>query len=301
MPREHANIRLDIWADDDWRSLSRDGQWLYMLLTSHPKTNRAGVCEWKPGRLAMMAGGTTADDVRRIAAELVGRYFVVIDEDTEEVVVRSYVKHDGVLKQPNMTTTMANDWAGLASPLIRGVVAFELQKQQSKDPEHAAWKNKRVQTILDARAIDAKAAPKPEGTASPIAEPIGHAIAEPIADGSTDAIALGSHTSTSTSTSTEASLPDDGEAKKKATRLPKNWAPTAEHFDLARERNVDVASEAEAFRLHAETHDRHAARWNAAFTSWLKKSRPRQGANGGRQGMSPDEMRRRREEAMSRG
>jgi hypothetical protein len=63
-------------------------------------------------------------------------------------------------------------------------------------------------------------------------------------------------------------------AKAKETRLPKDWAPSKTHYDIARERNIDLMEQAELFRLHAETHDRHAARWNAAFTTWLKKSRP---------------------------
>ena len=65
---------------------------------------------------------------------------------------------------------------------------------------------------------------------------------------------------------------DSGKAKE--TRLPADWVPIASHYQLARERGVDIAHEAEMFRLHAETHDRHAARWNAAFTTWLKKARP---------------------------
>lgn len=71
----------------------------------------------------------------------------------------------------------------------------------------------------------------------------------------------------------EASLP--GEAKRKETRLPKDWAPTAEHIKRAKEKNLDLADEVENFRLHAETHDRHAASWNGAFTTWLKKAKPR--------------------------
>lgn len=65
-----------------------------------------------------------------------------------------------------------------------------------------------------------------------------------------------------------------GEAKLKETRLPKDWTPTTTHFELAKGMRVDLQQQVEAFRLHAETHDRHAARWNAAFTTWLKKSKP---------------------------
>lgn len=62
--------------------------------------------------------------------------------------------------------------------------------------------------------------------------------------------------------------------KKPALPMPEGWAPNAAHYARARESRIDVAREAEAFRLHAETHDRRAANWNAAFTTWLSKARP---------------------------
>lgn len=284
MARTHANLRIDIWGDQDWRDLSPLAQWLYELLLTHPKTNRAGVSEWKPGRLAKMANGLSAADIRSIADELVSRFFIVVDEETEEVVIRSYIKHDGLLKQPNTTTAMANDWAGLASPTIRAVIAFELQKLAQQEPNLGAWTNSRVRTILAADSLDAKTQPPAEPIGLPITEPIG----------------LGSHTFTSTSTATEASLPA-GDERIKETRLPKDWAPTASHMEIAKSRGVDIIAEADNFRLHAETHDRHAARWNAAFTTWLKKAKPAQRTAQTARGMTPDEMRRRREEAMSRG
>jgi hypothetical protein len=65
-----------------------------------------------------------------------------------------------------------------------------------------------------------------------------------------------------------------GGAKGKESRIPADWAPSKAHFDLARELKVNITTEADSFRLHAETHDRHAVRWNAAFTMWLKKAKP---------------------------
>lgn len=67
------------------------------------------------------------------------------------------------------------------------------------------------------------------------------------------------------------------DAKKPEVRLPRGWAPTSSHYERARETGVDIAAEVESFRLHAETHDRHAANWNSAFTTWLKKAAERQG------------------------
>ena len=59
-----------------------------------------------------------------------------------------------------------------------------------------------------------------------------------------------------------------------ATRLPADWVPTKAHYERAKELNVDIMREAEMFRLHAETHDRKAKKWNAAFTMWLSKAKP---------------------------
>lgn len=160
MAREYANIRLDMWGDGDWRALSMPAQWLYELLLSHPQTNRAGVCDWRPRRLAAMANGLTADDVEAMAQELMAGFFIVIDEDTEEVAVRSYVKHDGVMKQPNMAVTMANDWTGVASERIRAVVAFEVQKLKVEQPDLPGWKSERqLETILSFRGINIKTDP----------------------------------------------------------------------------------------------------------------------------------------------
>lgn len=54
--------------------------------------------------------------------------------------------------------------------------------------------------------------------------------------------------------------------------LPGDWKPTDPHRQRAVELGVDVDREAERFRAHAESHDRRAVRWNAAFTTWLLKA-----------------------------
>lgn len=73
----------------------------------------------------------------------------------------------------------------------------------------------------------------------------------------------------------EANASSSGEAKKTATPLPKTWAPTAAHLETARAKGLDILDEVENFKLHAETHDRRAASWNGAFSTWLKKATPK--------------------------
>ena len=63
--------------------------------------------------------------------------------------------------------------------------------------------------------------------------------------------------------------------KKTAEReLPASWQPTPEHAERAAAKGLDVTYQADAFRLHAATHARKAANWNAAFTMWLHKATP---------------------------
>lgn len=155
MARDRASIRIDMWGDDDWRDLSVGAQHLYMLLLSHPTLSYAGVADWKPGRLAAMTHGSSSASVVESAAELERASFIVIDLDTEEVLVRSFVKHDGLMKQPKLVVSMTTAFAAVASKRIRQVIAFEVQKLKETDPTLNAWGVKQVQTVLTASACSA--------------------------------------------------------------------------------------------------------------------------------------------------
>lgn len=63
-------------------------------------------------------------------------------------------------------------------------------------------------------------------------------------------------------------------AQAKEIPLPDDWKPTEKHVIMAAEKGLDLKHEAEVFRLHAETHDRRAVVWNAAFSTWLTKAKP---------------------------
>ncbi|RBO87562.1 helix-turn-helix domain-containing protein [Nocardia puris] len=67
---------------------------------------------------------------------------------------------------------------------------------------------------------------------------------------------------------------DKSSRKRPAIRLPADWQPTEAHALVAAERGVDLETEARAFRLHAQAHDRRVVVWHAAFHQWLLKARP---------------------------
>lgn len=156
MARDRANIRVDLWADGDWRALSMGAQHLYQLILTHPTLNYAGVADWRPGRLAALTSGRTAQDVQCDAEELAEAFFIYVDGATEEVLVRSFARHDGVIKHPRLHVTMANAFAGIASAEIKEFFAFEIQKLHNEQPALALWDHPKVQTILKAKATDMK-------------------------------------------------------------------------------------------------------------------------------------------------
>lgn len=63
--------------------------------------------------------------------------------------------------------------------------------------------------------------------------------------------------------------------KRASTRIPADWHPSPEHVQLCVRRNLDLASEARKFKLHAEETDRRVVVWNSAFSRWLENARPR--------------------------
>lgn len=71
-----------------------------------------------------------------------------------------------------------------------------------------------------------------------------------------------------------ASAEDAQPARRRArkTRLPDDWTPTADHAETARRLHLDLESEVEDFRNHAQAQGRLLVNWDAGFRSWLKKS-----------------------------
>lgn len=141
MARTHARVHLDIWSDDDWRSLSHDGQWLYVALLTSPTLSFCGVADWRPARLAALASDMTAEAVCICAEELIAERFILPDPSTEEVLVRSFVKWDGLMATPNIAKAMARDHGATASGVLRAVAVDELTRLKRKTPDLGGWKS----------------------------------------------------------------------------------------------------------------------------------------------------------------
>lgn len=286
MARDYSKTNLAIWQDADWRALPWPAQSLYKMLWEHPDLSWCGVLDWRPAKFLGWAAGWERAQIELLADCLRARHFIVIDEETEECLVRSWARFDGITKHPKLSVTFARAFAGVGSNDIRGVLVNELHKLREKEPENVGWTRKEVLALFDQPRIDAKSLPVPE-------DPFRHGFRVRLEVGLEDVLAkvpegqgvglevgfegvspLNQHQHLSTlhpALNAEVADAPGEEAKKtkRPTKLPKSWKPTPEHLERALAADLDLGKEADKFRAHAAEKGRTAVNWNAAFTRWL--------------------------------
>ena len=119
MARDYARVFTQIWNDNDFRRLSRDAQCLYIQIISQRDITLVGVTTYAPRRWAQGCNDETVASIDDAIIELEHGRFVVVDHETDEVWVRTFVKHDGVLDNPNHTKGMWNALEFVYSETLR--------------------------------------------------------------------------------------------------------------------------------------------------------------------------------------
>lgn len=122
MARSHGKILVTIWIDEDFTSLLPMEQWAFKMLLSQPKLNLVGCIDYQPGRWAQLARGLTPEDVVNALDGLEVAGFVCIDRVTNELLVRSITKHDGLrTNNPKLMKGLWGQWTGIASRMLRKI------------------------------------------------------------------------------------------------------------------------------------------------------------------------------------
>lgn len=122
MARQYAPIYTSIWQDDDFKSLSSDAQRLYFLAISQPELSWCGVVSFTARRWATFASDSSARKVARSCVELVTAGFFLLDEETEELWVRGFIKHN-VETQPKLRQAAQREYGQVVSGAIREAIA----------------------------------------------------------------------------------------------------------------------------------------------------------------------------------
>jgi hypothetical protein len=119
-------IQESIWRDGHWRKLSRTAQALYMQLLSQKELDCAGILPLQPNKWAKGCDGLTAAQVWQDLEELQDHRFVFYDVDTDELLIRTYVRNSNVVKIPNMRRSAKRAALLVGSAVMRKVLAEEL-------------------------------------------------------------------------------------------------------------------------------------------------------------------------------
>lgn len=186
--RREARIFTSIWNDEAFLALSPREQRMYFFLLSQRDLSFCGVLSLRMRRWARSARDLTAaqveEDLEGLAqpfrqglaegsSEESGRPLVVVDEDTEEVFVRSLIRHDGIWKIPNLLKSAREAATLVESPTILAELLYELHRIPVEESE-----SKQVRAILGEFIADLEAAlgkgsgnPPPKGSGNPSGDP----------------------------------------------------------------------------------------------------------------------------------
>jgi hypothetical protein len=173
MAREHARILTKIWdPDSDFRNLGPSSQRMYFMLMSQRSLNHAGVLPLTVKKWSNLSAGTSIEDVWAELKILDSKRYIVIDEDTEEVLIRTHIRNDGVAKQPNVLKAALRLASGIESRRLRAVLAGELRMLGS---EHAS----RVADELTGTLRETPSEPLSKGSGNPTESNPSRTLPEP--------------------------------------------------------------------------------------------------------------------------
>lgn len=287
MAGDFRKINSMIWSDSSWRALPPLEQWLYFALLTNSKTSYVGVLDWRPRKLAGLADGVSGADLKELAQELQRKRFILIDEEREECLVRSFIKHDGVLKNQNLGKSIGRDFAATYSEPIRQVIVHEVQKLvDSAEDDLKAVTNKYsrpfileilrnpsapIDQFLDPQSSSVIPQPTPgqgpEGT--PTVAPERTPEPTPGVGGQP----TGGHPpSPSPSPPSKEGGLGETSRRKPEVSLPVHFTPTPSHEAKAKELGVNLQWEFDKFVNHHQARDSRFRNWDQALHGWLKRA-----------------------------
>jgi hypothetical protein len=129
--RDYGKLRVGRWRETEWLKLSADAQWLYVFLVSQSTTDSAGVFPIQLSKWAKGASDMTVERVTAAARLLDAANFIVVDHDTEEGLIRTYIRDDRA--GDNVFKGALSRAAQAQSPLLREVLLREIKENLHRE------------------------------------------------------------------------------------------------------------------------------------------------------------------------
>lgn len=295
MARTEARIFNTIWKDPYFVTLPALAQRLYMFLLSQDDLSYCGVMPLRRANWARKASDLEVAAVERDLKWLEGGPYptaypdgqsaptplLVVDYDTDEVLVRSLMRRDGIWKQPNLLKLARESAESVDSRRICGVLLAELKRLPLNETG-----SEQVKTLVADFIADLE-----KGGPYPTAYPPPHSPDDPSPDPSEQDYARAQGTGERNvsvpgypeplfpgAPTSLAAQPD----RKQGHRLPDDFALTAEMRQWAREHapHVDPDREFERFCDYWRSkpgRDGRKLDWRLTWNNWMRNAEDRQG------------------------
>jgi hypothetical protein len=247
MARTRAVIACTLWTDPGWRKLTVGAQWLYMALLGQPKLSLCGLLVMQPKRWVQFAEGA---DVGPWLDELQEADWVLVDDDTDEVLIRSFVMTDvAKTSMPvNMLKGLWSSWQAIESPELRQAVVDNVPAE--------VWE--RSAAYVPATAVEMRRSDPPERTSErPSEQALQQASEQALQQASEQASQRTSERAPElpASVSTTTSIPDPA-SRRTSERTSSNVHPLPARPPAAKDGGLSAGE----VYAHAETRRReHAA------------------------------------------
>lgn len=186
MAREYAKSWFSMFTDDDFAHQPYSDKWLYMTLLGQPALNYAGLqpINMRRWRKAMRTdlGMPSENDLEKALIRLEHRGYVFTDDDTGEVLVRSFMRVDEVWRMPNTFKSALRALAHVESPKLAAVLLAELDRMPRTETKSDKLGQEIDQLLRSART---HLEPIAEGITEPFPEPFTEGIPKPLTEGIT--------------------------------------------------------------------------------------------------------------------
>lgn len=269
MARSEARLQFGCWRTG-LTGLSPHAKLLYCVLLTEPTLNHCGV-----GRACLPLwaenASLTMEEAEKALRELTDGSWVLLDESTYEVFVRTLIRNDGVAAQPYVLKGALREALLAESPRIRVALAAELRRLPARAPDGVSKTGRKV-TYPDphetADLLDPPSTPKPTRKAP-------ETLFEGVEKGSETLHGGGGGGGGGTSSSADGSVRRS--AQSRGTRLPEDFTVTADMVAWVRENHptVDGRAQTAAFKDHfraAPGQKGVKVDWTATWRNWMRKA-----------------------------
>ncbi len=177
MARSHAKFYVRAWRDPDWRALTLPAQWLYWTLLTQPQLTLVGSLEVNVPKWATYAQDLTLVQVEDAMDELEEAGFVVIDDHTGEMLIRSFTKNDldpGRLNV-NLAKGLWGHWGSIESAHLRVLAVtgmpvdiWERVERHAPDDAKQTRRSARLEPDVRTERSDEQFEPPPSSLLPPV-------------------------------------------------------------------------------------------------------------------------------------